>query len=123
MFLLFTFMVVSAVSGCTTGSGTVLRSVEDNGPSKMSMSYEKFTGYKQTHITVKDEPVVVAVEIETESGILDAYIAIDNDILNTSYLGHDIPTTSFTVTLSEPGYYTVRVDAENHSGSYSFTWK
>ncbi len=121
--ILFIFIIlVILLSGCTTGSGTVLRGSEDNGPSKMSMTYEKFTGHKQTHITVKDEPVTVTVSIVTESGTIDAYIAKDNDVSNASYEGHDIQTRTFTVTLSEPGDYVARVDAKSHSGSYSFSW-
>jgi uncharacterized membrane protein len=87
------------------------------------MLYDEFTGYKQTHIDVgENETIEVVVSIVTEKGSIDAYIAKDNDIANSSYKGHDIPTMTFTVTLSEPGRYTVRVDAEKHTGSYSFSW-
>ena len=114
---------MTILAGCTVGSGTVINSTEFNTPTRMSMYYDKFTGYKQTHINVGDSgPVVVAVEILTESGSIDAYIARDNDLSRASYEGHDISTTSFTVTLSEPGDYTLRVNADNHSGGYSFYW-
>jgi uncharacterized membrane protein len=71
---------------------------------------------------VENETVEVVVSIVTEKGSIDAYIAKDDDVANSSYEGHDIQTISFTVTLSESGRYTVRVDADKHTGSYSFSW-
>jgi hypothetical protein len=116
-------VLVLIFNACTTGSGTVKNGVEYNSSTKMAMLYDEFTGYKQTHIEVgENETVEVVVSIVTEKGSIDAYIAKDNDITNSSYEGHDIQTMSFTVTLSEPGRYTVRVDAEKHTGSYSFSW-
>jgi hypothetical protein len=122
-FIPLLLILISLINGCTTGSGVVLNASELNTTTKMSMTYEKFTGHKQTHIEVKENsPVEVAVNFVTEKGSLDAYIAKDNDTSDCSYEGHDISTSSFTVTLSEPGNYTVRVDAEDHTGSYSFSW-
>jgi hypothetical protein len=117
-------VLISMLGSCTCGSGTVKNGVEYNTPTKMSMLYEEFTGYKQTNINVEaGKPVVVVVSIVTEKGSIDAYIAKDNDIANSSYQGNDVPTMSFTVTLTEAGKYTVRVDAQKHTGSYSFSWE
>jgi hypothetical protein len=121
--ILSLLVITSLISGCTTGSGSTLKSTELNTSTKMSMTYEKFTGYRQTKISVgENNPVTVRVNIVTENGELDAYIAKDNNRESSSYEGNNVPTSSFTVTLSEPGTYTIRVDAKNHSGSYSFTW-
>ncbi len=123
LILALLIILISIPAACTTGSGTVKNGVEYNSSTKMSMLYDEFTGYKQTHIDVgENETIEVVVSIVTEKGSIDAYIAKDNDIANSSYKGHDIPTMTFTVTLSEPGRYTVRVDAEKHTGSYSFSW-
>ncbi|MDD4924145.1 MAG: hypothetical protein PHF74_04845 [Dehalococcoidales bacterium] len=123
MFMTVLIVLMSMLSACTVGSGTVKNGVEYNSSTKMAMLYDEFSGYKQTHIDVRqNETVEVVVSIVTEKGSIDAYIAKDNDIANSSYEGHDIPTMSFTVTLSEPGRYTVRVDADKHKGSYSFSW-
>ena len=116
-------ILVSLLTGCTTSSGTVINASESNTSTKMSMSYDKFNGYKERVIEVKEgKPIIVTVNIVTKSGSIDAYITRDNDIDNSSYEGHDIQTTKFSVTLSEQGRYTIRVDANNHSGSYSFSW-
>ena len=113
---------VLAGGGCTVGSGVTINSQELNTPTRMSMLYDRFTGHRQTKITVKDEPITVKVNIVTEKGDIDAYIARDNDKAGSVYEGNSIPTSSFTVTLNEPGSYTLRVDANNHTGSYSFFW-
>lgn len=121
--LLILVVLLTMLSGCTMGSGTVKNASELNTPTKMSMLYDKFNGYKETQIEVKEnEPLIVAISVVTESGSIDAYIAKDNDTDNCDYKGHDIQTSSFAVTLSERGSYTIRVDAENHTGSYSFSW-
>lgn len=117
-------MAVFLLTGCTVDSSFVVGAVEKNTSTQMSMSYRKFDGYKQRKFEVKEgAPVIVSVEIETESGNLDAYIAKDNSKEDAVYEGHDIPDSSFTVTVSEPGEYTIRVEGEDHSGSYSFSWE
>ncbi len=122
--IILVITIVMVFNGCSRGSYSCKNSIEVNTHTKMSMSYEKFKGYKETEITVKEgESVVVSVEIVTESGSINAYIAKDNDKKNCSYEGNDIQTSSFDVTLSEAGKYTLRVDADNHKGSYSFSWK
>jgi hypothetical protein len=123
IFLIIIMGAIFILGGCTTGSGVVKNGTEFNSSTRMSMLYDEFNGYKQTHINVgENETVEVVVSIITENGSIDAYIAKDNDISNSSYEGHNIPTSSFTVTLSEEGSYTVRVDAKNHTGGYSFSW-
>ncbi len=116
-------LLILLVVGCSRGSYTVVKGSEFNTPTKMSMTYYKFTGYKETNVTVKEgQPVVVTFDIVTEEGTLNAYIAKNNDKSNCSYEGKDIPTSNFTVTLTEKGKYTIRLDAQKHSGSYSITW-
>ena len=121
--IIFATLSMFIVTGCTKGSGMIKNGSELNTPTKMSMVYDKFNGYKETQIKVKEEqPVEVTVSIVTEKGSIDAYISKDNNEENYSYEGHAIPTSTFTVTLKEPGIYTIRVDAKNHFGSYSFSW-
>ena len=122
--LLVLFIILFGLLGCTRGSGIVTKSKEYNTLTKMSMSYEKFTGYKQTEIKVDEgETVDVFVDIVTDDGTINAYISKDNEKDNCDYEGQDIQTSSFTVTLSEPGTYAIRVDADDHKGSYSFSWE
>lgn len=121
IFLLILSLIL--IVGCSSGSYTVVKASEVNTPTKMSMSYYRFTGYKQTNVNVKEgQPLVVTFDIVTDEGTLNAYIAKDNDKSNCSYEGNDIQTSHFTVTLTEKGKYTIRVDAKKHSGSYTITW-
>jgi len=108
--------------GCTKETTTVQNGREQNTPIQMSMVYDKFSGQKQTKITV-GAPVVVTVSVVTESGSIDAYITKDNDVNNSAYQGHNLPSSSFQVTLADPGTYTVRVKAKDHRGSYAFAWR
>jgi hypothetical protein len=117
-------LLLIILCSCTKGSGIMKNATEINTPTKMSMMYDKFTGFKETTIRVdKENPITISVNITTVSGKIDAYIAKENDKSDTSYEGNDIPTSSFTVTLSEAGDYTIRVDADDHSGGYSFSWQ
>ncbi|MHC1750622.1 MAG: hypothetical protein AB9856_20315 [Cellulosilyticaceae bacterium] len=112
------------VGGCTKGSSFILSGDETNTPTQMAMTYKRFSGFKQTDIKVKKgEPLTVKVGIVTQKGHLDAYIAKDNDLQNCQYQGTNLSTSSFEVTLTEEGTYTIRVDANKHTGSYSFSWE
>lgn len=107
--------------GCTRGSGVMLMGTEKNSNNKMSMSYYRFTGYRETDLQVDEgKEVVISVNIVTEKGTIDASIKDEND--NYAYEGHEIPTSDFSVTLSEPGDYTIKVETKKHKGGYSFEW-
>ncbi|MDD3173652.1 MAG: hypothetical protein PHF63_08335 [Herbinix sp.] len=112
-------IILLGLSGC---SSFEIGAIESNASHKMSASYYRLSGTKETkQLTVAEgETIDVSVDIVTKKGALDAYIYKDED--NYDYEGHDIPTSSFTVTLTEPGDYTIRVKADKHKGSYSFSW-
>lgn len=117
------FIIACYIVGCTKGSFVVLSGEENNTSTQMIMKYKKFTGYKETQIKVQEGEIInVSVAFVTDSGSLDAYIAKDNDKSNAIYSGNDVTTSSFTVALKEAGTYTLRVDGDKHSGSYSFRW-
>jgi hypothetical protein len=121
--LLPLLLIVSlGLVGCSKGMDIKIGAFENNTSTKMSCSYSKFDGVDEDKITVEEgETVIVSVAIETKDGSIDAYIINEKD--EYEYEGHDVPTSSFTVTLSEAGTYTMKVDANNHKGSYSFTWE
>lgn len=111
--LLLTFI---GLGGCSFQMGYI----GNNTTHEMSGSYYKFSGEKNKEITVEEgETLDILVDIETKEGAIDVYITDDNKVY--SYEGHDLETTSFTVTL-EPGEYTLKVEAKDHQGSFSFTW-
>ena len=115
-------LLILCFSACSGGSYVSVMSTETNNAQEISMEYDSFDGNKFYDISIEQE-VIVTVHIETESGSMSAYIAKDNDVTNAVYQGSDIPTSDFTVALTESGTYTIRVDANQHSGSYSFQWE
>lgn len=124
VYICIAILLIFNLYSCNTGSCTTILSVETNTSSEKAMKYEKFSGYKIYKFNVGEgEEITVAVSITSESGELDAYIAKDNDKPNAVYEGNNIPTSDFTVNITESGEYTIRLDAENHKGSYSFKIK
>ena len=60
------------------------------------------------------------VEITTESGTLG--LTIQKDGQDTVYEGNHLETGTFTVYLRESGTYRVNFLANEHKGSYRFSW-
>ena len=119
--LLVVFILLA--TGCSRGSFTLLIGDEEHSPSHYAMHYERFSGYKEIELEVKEnEPRVVDVDVVTTKGTLSAWIANRDNLEKPSYEGRNIPTSTFTVTLSEPGTYTLHVEGDNHTGSFSFSW-
>ena len=120
--VIITFIMM-LLAGCTKSSYVIISGEDHDTSTQMSMTYEQFSGYKETQVKVKDgEEVKVSVKIATNGGTLDAYIAKDNDESTAVYKGNDIKTSNFTVTLKEAGTYTIRVDGDKHTGGYLFYW-
>ena len=59
-------------------------------------------------------------EITTESGTLG--LTIQKDGQDTVYEGNHLETGTFTVYLRESGTYRVNFLANEHKGSYRFSW-
>jgi hypothetical protein len=120
---LLLLVLVLLVSGCTRGSYSILVGEEDRSPTHYAMTYQRFNGYKEIELEVKqDEPVEVEVRIVSEEGRLHAWIAKGGKKEQASYEGRNIPTSTFTVTLSDPGTYTLHVEGDNHTGQFAFSW-
>jgi hypothetical protein len=112
-----------AILGCSKGSYWVIHGEEWNSGTRFSMTYDRFNGFKEKVFTVEEgETIEVVVQFVTISGTLDISICRNDDSDTCFYEGNDVPTSTFTVTLSESGTYTIRVEAQRHSGSYSFYW-
>lgn len=116
-------VIVLLTTGCSRGSYTLLMGEEDRSPSHYAMRYQEFTGYKEIELEVKqNESKEVLVDVVTTEGALQAWIVNQNNKEDPSYEGRNIPTSTFTVTLFEPGTYTLHVEGDKHTGSFSFSW-
>lgn len=65
---------------------------------------------------LKPEGDELKVEIVTEDGSIDIYVEDENG--EKLYKGSDMQTCSFTVGVS--GKVKIKIDADNHKGSFSF---
>lgn len=117
--ILLLFAVLLFFGGC-------FRSVsigysESSHSGKMSGSYFLLNGTKEKSLTVDEGKTVdISVDIVTRKGTLDVYIYKDEE--DYAYEGHAVKTGKFTVTLNEPGKYTIKIVAKKHKGSYKFNW-
>lgn len=84
-----------------------------NGWSEWSASYTMLDGYLQNTIHPKAE--TVDVQVETQEGTIT--IQIKDAEGNVIFKESNIATTSFEVEVPEK--IVIRVDAENHKGSFS----
>lgn len=108
------------LTGCTCSSYTTVMSVESRNSHSFSMEYSKFDGTKVYTISADAERTAVDVEIVTDSG--DLAITIAKEGQEPVYTGNHLPTTDFTVYLTEAGAYIVTLSAKEHRGSVAFSW-
>lgn len=113
--LLFTLIL----AGCTSANYSTVISNENNTSTSMSMTYQKFNGFKTTTFKTEDNSAV-SVEIVSDEGKLNLSI-VDMDG-KSYYQGNDLPTSSFVVNLDKAGKYKVTVEGEKHTGSYKIAW-
>lgn len=112
-------VIVLAFTGCS--NYIELGAIGQSNSHEFSSSYIKLSGTKVHTLKVKEgETISIAADIVTKKGNLDVYIYKNKD--KNEYEGNDVKTDSFTVKLSEPGKYTIKVVAKNHKGSFKFKW-
>ena len=113
-------LLLALVSCGTTGYVTV-KSVESRNANGFSLRYEKFDGVKRETVTVKEGATMeLKVSVTTEAGKLA--ISVEHKDGTVAYRGTELPTSEFSVVLSDAGTYTVTLTAENHRGAYAFSW-
>lgn len=79
-------------------------------------------GSEQYFFTVEDgETVEVKMTFDNQKGTIGAYIAKDGLEENTDYKGTDIPSGSFSVTVSKAGTYQILYNCKNYIGDYSYS--
>lgn len=117
--VIMTLCSVVFAAGCeATGKYLVVMSVSNQTDTSFSMSYESFDGYRVYKMKLS-KTTEVNIRFETESGRLD-YSITDED--GEVVLQQDnVSTMGFGINFSR-GTYTVRLTADHHKGSYSFSW-
>lgn len=118
--------VLCCFGGCAFGIGSaqsyfLKNCIQEQKNDTVSARYELFRGNRVYTIRVPEgKEYAVQVEITTESGTLG--LTIQKDGGETVYEGNRLETGSFTVNLRESGTYRVNVRADEHKGSYRFSW-
>jgi ABC-type glycerol-3-phosphate transport system substrate-binding protein len=69
----------------------------------------------------KNETYEITMSFKNESGSVSAFIAKDGVKDNAIYTGTDIPSSTFTVTASEPGEYQIHYEVSNYIGEYTYS--
>ena len=124
---------LALISGCTYGSYSATKSVEISTFSKMSMSYEKFNGYKTSVFNIEEgEEFEVDVSIVSEEGKLGLTVVretesegdkkLKSEESENIYQGKEIPTSDFKLHIDKPGKYKITVTGDNHKGKFNITW-
>lgn len=114
-------LLMLAMTGCPRGSYIVINGLETNTAHSMAMRYDRFKGHKTVTVRVPEGEVwEVYADIVTDSGKIGLSIT-DRDG-HSYYQEEELPTSTFTVTLEKAGRYDIRVDAEDHKGSYRISW-
>lgn len=117
-------LLLSLTAGCSGGfSSSVTNKREVNIPDGCAMSYTKFSGRKIGGIIPPENfPLEVVGRIETNGGTISVFIAKDSDRETVLYSRENIPTSEFTIRISEPDQYFLWLEADDHSGSYEIHW-
>lgn len=127
--LAFPSLIVLIVFGMLYFSGIALDSysaqsmVQTSWGGHWDASYSYLNGYKQRRVSLNEGTHTFTIEVTTKSGALDLSIVGQDG--TEYYRGSEILTTSFEVQvhLSSKDKLTLRVDANNHSGSYKIRWE
>ncbi|MGN1207087.1 MAG: PKD domain-containing protein [Eubacteriales bacterium] len=114
-------LLLFALVSCGTTGYVTVKSVESRNANGFSMRYEKFDGVKRETVTVKEGTTMeLKVSVTTEAGTLA--ISVEHKDGTVAYRGTELPSSEFSVVLSDAGTYTVTLTAEDHRGAYAFSW-
>ncbi len=114
-------LLVPSLCGCNLIQSSSVYS-EINNASELSMVCSRYSGTKQTSLSVSDSSSA------TLNGVLSitkgsCAVHVTNDSGGNIYSGENISaSTNFCLLLDGPATYYITVDCSRMSGSFSFTW-
>lgn len=119
--LIATLAAALLLAGCmqSSGSYSLINYGEDSGDGYWEMEYEYFDGYKQKKISLNGEPFFMLADFTTLSGSLRVIVSGANEVY---YDGVVTTDTNITVEAPSEKSITIRVEAEDHEGSFYFDW-
>lgn len=105
-------------AGFSSSSGVRMMWSESRTANAWSASYAYHDGYVQRRVNSGGQSTVLEVEVETEEGTIGLTVTDEHD--RVVFSQKDIPTSSFAIEI--PGTVRVRIDSEQHKGSFSLKW-
>ena len=117
---LLTLPLLFGMCGCKdVESGTYFLCISTKTSTSISKSYEKFNGHATYNREFNNE-TTISIVTTTKSGKL--VLKVTNTNTDTEYYAGNL-TQDFSFTVNVPeGKYSLYVEAEEHSGSYEFSW-
>ena len=111
-------IMIRTTGGFSTGSGLRVMWSETSTSESWCATYAYHDGYQQRTVNLDDEPTTMDMEIVTTDGVIgivitdeNGQILFDKDRLTTSSFSFEIP-----------GKVHVRINCDDHKGSYSIYW-
>ncbi len=109
-------IILSCLSGC------LFMSYETKTGDYWKISYQKFNGSRDCTIKLSGEGEhTFTIDIVTNSGTLG--LSIEDENGTSIYDSDELSTSSFEVKADGAGKYTIRFEAEDHSGSFEVKWE
>ncbi len=112
-------LLLLLLCGC---AGAAVCAVEE-GENSLRAVCEAYSGERSAEVNVGDNACIsIQCGIEPKEGSLDILICDSEGTV--AYEGQNVAEQmSFVVQLTAPGGYTISVDADQFTGSYSFDWE
>ncbi len=122
--LLPLLLLIFIFTACTSGSYTTLMSIENSTDTSFNNTYEFFNGYKQRSVNLESGDIIT-LDITSNDGALNIYITKESDSDSEDeviFSKSEVETGSFEIEIQADGRYTLKAEANEHSGAYSFSW-
>lgn len=120
--ILLALTLTLSLTGCIvrkSSSATIEGNIEVTNDSSVYMRYSLFDGERTYTISAK-EPLFVKARFTTTKGTLHVELGKDGE--EPVFNANIIDDNECTIRLTEAGEYILRLNADNHGGSYNFEW-
>jgi hypothetical protein len=117
----FMFWMVGPWSTASSGASSSLMRVESSGRDHWYASYKKFDGFRWRNVLLDEGTYRFTVETATESGEIS--LSIKGKDGTVYYSGSGFPASTFDIKADGKEKIELRIDVEDHSGSYKISWE
>ena len=96
---------------------------EDLGSNYLHAVCQSYSGQRSCELTLSDNACInIQCSFTHKDGTLDVFITGSDGAV--AYQGNGIDSSAaFVVQLTQPDNYTIRVEANHYTGSFSFEWE